>query len=284
MFEEVYLNVFLACFDGEEGDLSPGGDEPSGSGEPAPTNTPKAGDLKPGGGGKTFTQAEVNEFLAKEKRKHQEKYQTLEVSYEELLANQSLSQEERTRLESQLEDVRKQFRTKEQQLAHEKKEAEERYQRELTEALEKGKKWETRYTESTIQQALQSAAIKHEAYNPSQVVTQLRSSTKLVEAMDANGKPTGKLEPMVEMTVADSETGATEVAQMTPNEAVEYLKKSPELWGNLFRNNVVEGIGSSSITGGGTPGKLDPTKMSDEQYFKMRAQNPEALGIGKRRR
>ena len=36
------------------------------------------------------------------------------------------------------------------------------------------KRWESLYKESTIDRALQDAAIKHEAFNPAQIITQLR--------------------------------------------------------------------------------------------------------------
>ncbi len=237
-----------------------------------------------GKGGRTFTQEEVNKFLADDRRKHTEKYTALEKSYQDLLENQNLSKEERTRLEDQLEDLRKQQRTKEQQLAYEKKQAEEKYQAELKQWQEKAGTWESRYTESTITQALQSAAIKHDAFNPQQVIVQLRNQTKLVEKLDHVGKPTGKLVPMVEMSVKNEDSGAVEQLQMTPDEAVEYMKKNPEQWGNFFRHNIREGIGSSSATGAfAGDGTVDHSKLSDEQWFKLRKENPAALGLKNRR-
>lgn len=277
--------LFVACY---EGDSTPDGlnvnigDQGGDSGAGDGGDTGKGGDAGKGGN-RSFTQEDLNRFLAEDRRKHKEKMEALENSYKELLANKSLDAEERTRLEASLEDLRKQYRTKEERLAQEKKQAEEKWQKQYEDERKKASLWENRYTESTIQQALQAAAIKHDAYNPQQVIVQLRSQTKLTEKLDMNGKPTGLLVPMVEMTVKNSDTGASETLQMTPDEAVEHMKKNPGEWGNFFKNNVRDGIGSSSATGAMTgDGTVDHTRLTDDQWFKLRKENPAALGLKNR--
>lgn len=277
----MYRVDFLASYEGEGTTEGVDGADPAGT----PAAAAAAAQAAANKGGRTFTQEEVNKFLADDRRKHSERYQSLESSYQEVLKTQNLTKEERERLEQQLDDLRKQHRTKEQQLALDKKEAEEAHHKEV-EALRKEKTvWEQRYTESTIVQALQSAAIKHEAFNPNQIIVQLRGQTKLVDKLDHAGKTTGQLIPMVEMTVKNESSGASEQLQMTPDEAVEYMKKNPEQWGNFFRNNVREGIGSISATGGAMTGNgtVDHTRLNDEQWFKLRKENPAALGLKGRR-
>ena len=236
-------------------------------------------------GEKMLSQTEVNKIVADEKRKYQQKYEQLEKSYEDRLKDQAISDDERLALEKQLEDIQARNRTKEQQAAHERKQSEEAYKNQLEEATNKAKTWEQRYTESTIQRELQAAAIAHDAYNPDQIVVQLRSQTSLVEQLDGNGKPTGQIVPMVEMSVKNEDSGTTEKLQMTPEEAVEYMQKNPERWGNFFKNNIREGIGSSSATGGTFTGDgtVDVTKLSDKQYFELREKNPAALGLKARK-
>lgn len=275
-----FLVQLLASFEGDDN-----------SGDTPPAKAPTAGDGDTSGDRNvsTFTKDDVNrivqERLAKDRKNRDEEYKTkvssLEQKYEELLNNKSLEDQDREKLESQLEDLRKQHRTKEQQLEYEKKQAEEEWKSKYEEVFSKAQTWEERYTETTIQRELQAAAIKHEAYRPEQVIVQLRSQTSLKDQLDNNGKPTGKLVPMVEMTVRNGDTGASEQLQMTPDEAVEYMKKNPEDWGNFFKNNIREGIGSSSATGGAMTGEgtIDHTKLTDEQYFKLRKENPAALGI-----
>ncbi len=277
----------LASFDDVDGDDEGAGDD--GAASAAAVQQAAAAKTKDGDDGRKFNQDDVNRFvqerLAKDRKNRDTENQahvaSLEAKFEELLANKNLDSEEKDRLEVQLEDLRKQNRTKEQQAAHEKKANDEEWETKYETAVTKGNEWEHRYTESTITQALQSAAISHEAYNPQQIIVQLRSQTKLIDKMDASGKPTGQLVPMVEMTVKNADSGAAETLQMTPDEAVEYMKKSPDEWGNFFRNNIREGIGSSSATGGGLTGdgNVDHTKLNDKQWFDMRAKNPEALGL-----
>ena len=86
---------------------------------------------------------------------------------------------------------------------------------------------------------------------------------------------------MVTMTVKNGETGVSERLQMTPDEAVEYMKKNPAQWGNFFKNNIREGIGSTNATGGALTGSgnVDHSRLSDDQWFELRKKNPAALGL-----
>jgi len=248
---------------------------------PEPTNDP-APSADPGP--KAFSQEQVNKFLADDRRKHTDKYTSLETSYQELLNNSTVQGDERSNLESQLNDLRAQFRTKEQQAAFEAQEAKTGYERQIEQLQSDKKIWEDRYTDTSISTALQSAAIEHDAFNPNQIITQLQSNTRLVEEMTDNNQATGRLVPMVEMKV--NTDGATETLQMTPTEAVAYMKKSPEKWGNFFKNNIREGMGSTSATDGsiGDGSAVDHTKLTTEQYMQLRKSNPSALGLDPNRR
>lgn len=285
----LFVNL-LASFDDNDGDGDGGA---ATSVVNKQTGTGDGGGSDGGGDEPKFTTDDMNrivqERLAKDRKKREEEFQqqvkSLETKYEELLANKSLEAADREKLENQLNDLRKQHRTKEQQLADEKKRLQEEWESKYKTIESKANEWETRYTESTITQALQAAAISHEAYNPQQIIVQLRGQTKLIEKLDSAGKPTGQLQPMVEMTVRNEDSGASEQLQMTPDEAVEYMKKNPGEWGNFFRNNIREGIGSSPATGGAVTGDgtVDHTKLTDEQWFKLRKENPAALGMNYRR-
>ncbi len=261
--------VPFACFD----DAAPQ-PAPESNNDPAPA---------PVDGPKTFTQEQVNKFLADDRRKHTDKYTSLETSYQDLLANSTVQGDERTNLEAQLNDLRAQFRTKEQQAQFEAQEAQTVYEQTITQLRADKETWENRYTQSSISNALQSAAVEHDAFNPNQIITQLQSNTRLVEEVDTvTSQKTGRLVPMVEMQGLNPDTGAAETLQMTPSEAVAYMKKSPEKWGNFFKNNIREGMGSISATDGsiGDGGAVDHSKLTTEQYMKLRKSNPNALGLG----
>jgi hypothetical protein len=59
------------------------------------------------------------------------------------------------------------------------------------------------------------------------------------------------------------------------------MKDIPK-YSNLFKSGAVGGIGSSSATGGLTPGgsgKIDVRKLTQQQYMDIREKNPELLGL-----
>lgn len=236
-------------------------------------------------------QKKFNDAVATERRKQETKYrkelEKTEGTYKELLANsKSLTEKERQTLQENLETIQGQLRSKEQQAAQEKKELELSYQGKLTAAEQRAQTAESRWRDSTIMRALQDAAVEHEAYNTRQVTTLLKDWTKLVEKLDASGRGTGQFDVMVDFPDKDATTGQEIKTTKTPSEAVKRMTEVAEFQ-NLFRKNVVSGIGGNSAIGGLTPGsngKIDVRNLTPEQYQKVRAENPEALGLRRNRR
>ena len=263
-FDYMFCVPELVCYDGEEGD----------GGTPPETKTT----------GKTFTQDDVNKFLAEDRRKHQEKLKTLESSYEKILEDKTLAAEARTQLETELEDLRSQFRTKEQQVDHEKKQQKAEYEAKLTQATEAAKRYEGLYTSFVIDASIREAAKANEAFSEDQITGLIRGQTKVQEVLDENGKPTGKFAPMTKFQDVDAEGKPIETLR-TPADAVKRMKELPNLWGNLFRANVVSGVGQGAATGGVTPGagaQIDVSRLTPEQYRKIRKENPALLGLRSR--
>ena len=202
------------------------------------------------------------------------------------MENQSLSKEERGKLEESLENLRAQYRTKEQQAAHERKQLEEEFSVRLEDVQQRAELWQKRYTNSTIERSLQDAAIAHESFSPSQIVTLLKPQTKMVEKTVEKGHGRGEFTPMVDFPDKDPDTNEPIMTQRTPEEAVKRMKELPELYGNLFKSGVVSGIGGNSATGGlapGANGQVDVRKLSSAQYREIRAKNPELLGLKPKR-
>jgi hypothetical protein len=189
-------------------------------------------------------------------------------------------------LETELADLQKSHRTKDQQAEYERKQERERFKSELEVTKEAAIHWEDLYKSSVVDRSLQDAAVLADAFNPSQIVDLLRPLTKMQEEQDVEGKGIGKYTPLIDFPDVDETTGEQVISLRTPEQAVQRMKELPELHGNLFQPNVVSGVGSGSATGGvqsGDGGRVDPTKLSDEQYRKMRQDNPEALGLKRRR-
>jgi hypothetical protein len=281
LYKELYLSpVMLACYEGDG----------TGDGDGAGEGNGIVGDDTDGAekGTRTFTQEQVNKYLADDRRKTEAKYKVqferAEKTYNDLLTNKNLSDADRARLEESLEDVRKQMRTKEQQSAHEKKQLEDQYTTRLTDAEKRASEWESRFREAQIVRALQDAAVVNDAYNTQQVVRLLRPMAKMVEEVDEKtGKGTGEYNVVVDLDDLSTEDKPI-VTQHTPDGAVKRMKDVPALYGNLFKSNVVSGIGANSATGGlmpGAKGNLDLERIAQDPklYRKIRAEHPEWLGL-----
>lgn len=260
---------------GDEGD-DDDGDE-GGSNDPVP----KAGDKKPNG--KTFTQEEVDKIVVKRNKAVKRELENVEKRYESLLKEQNLTKEAREGLEADLENVRKQMRTEKEQLQHEKRLAEEKYQTELAEANKQANFYKTQFETNEIKRALQDSAISSDAYEPSQIVTLLRDRTKLVDELDGEGKKTGRQIAMVEWEYENPETKQIELGFRKPEEVLKAMKEDTKRYGNLFKSNVAAGLGSGTAGVGGRGGKVDVRSMTPDEYMKF-AQTPEgrkALGLSR---
>lgn len=227
----------------------------------------------------------VQDRLAKDRKKHEERYKQLETSHQDLLANEALSTEGRKALEQSLENLQRQHRTKEEQAKIEKNQLKLDYETELAQYKEAATRWERQHKDYMIEKSLIDAAVAHDAFRPDQIFKIVREWTKLVDAVDESGKPTGQLTPMVDLPDVDADTGKAIITQRTPMEAIERLQ---ELQGNLFKANVVSGVGGNSATGGVQPGAtgqfVDQKELTTAQWMKIYQEDPTKLGIKPRKR
>lgn len=264
-----FTNFELTAYDGD-------GD---GDGTQTPPAPPVPGQTGPDG--KLFTQDDLNKFLAEDRRKHQQKIEKLETDLQGALQNAQLTAEERSSLESSLSDLRKQFRSKEQEAEEQKRKIENEFQDRVKRLEQEKSEWQKRYTESTIQRALTDAANKHGAYNTDQIISQLWNSTRMVEIVGDDGKPTGVSEPMVDLFEINPDSGERVTTQRTPEDALKRMSELPQ-YANLFKSNVASGLSAASATGRlkpGSNGQVDVKKLTHEEYMKIRKTNPELLGL-----
>jgi hypothetical protein len=296
MFNDMYLSpIALGCYEGEgAGDVAGDGSQKDAAKDAAQDATNNANKDAAKDAGKTFTQADVNKFLAEDRRKEEAKYKAqLKSLLEEkegrikrLLQDKDLSEQQRDQLKSELDTVGEQlkdYRSKEETLRREKKQMEDQLTGKLTATERRAQDWENRYRESHINRELQDAAATNDAYNSRQIVSLLRPKTKMVPVLDGAGKETGDYQVVVDLD--DVVDGKPAVTQLTPQAAVKRMKELPETYGNLFKSGVVSGVGSNSATGGlspGSAGKVDLKNMSQDQYRKTRKEHPELLGLARR--
>jgi acetolactate synthase small subunit len=282
MFRSLYLSrPWSSCFEGED-------DAAKAAADKAAADKATADAAAAATAGKTFTQEDLNRFLAEDRRKHQTQLKEQAEKLETVLKNSQLTEQDRKVLQENLEAVKGQLRSAEAAAAKEKQELEQAFQGKLVDAEKKSQIWEGLYRESMIQRSLQDAAVKGDAWQPGQIVTLMKPMTKLVACVDpTTNRPNGQYEVQIEMLDTDPKTGQQVMMNRTPEAAVARMKELPEQFGNLFKSGVVSGIGSSSATGGlmpGQGGKIDVRKLTPTQYREIREKNPELLGLAPKRR
>jgi hypothetical protein len=228
-----------------------------------------------------FNQDQVNAIVAADRRKLTEKYQELEGMYKNALEDQNLTKEARAQLEAKLEDVQKTYLTKEETLLNEKKKIEETLSKEASQWKDQANYWQNQFKQTLVERTLQDAAVQYEAFNPSQLIALLRPMTKVTEKTDDHGKGTGAYEVIVDLDDVNLETGQRQVTRREPTDAVKRMRELQDVYGNLFKPNVVSGIGGGTAPGTSAPGKVDTAKISTSEYMRLRKTNPEALGLKK---
>ena len=223
-------------------------------------------------------------MLADDRRKHQAKIAAVEKSLADTLEGKKLTARERENLSTRLESLQAQRRTAAEQAAHEKAQLEKQLTGKVSAAEKTAKEWEGRYKAETVDNALQSAAAKADAFSIDQVVTVLPPLSKVVDVVDEKtGKPTGK--HRVEVAFPDVDEDGNKVTRnLSPAKTTKRMKELTALYGNLWKSGVVSGIGSGS--GGGTPGTrrpIDPKTLTQEQYMKIRRRTRKPWACGRTR-
>ncbi len=260
----MYLRTLsFVCFDGDgDGD---GDDDAKAAAEAAAKKVA------------TFTQEEVNAFLAKEKRKTQDTQKQLATQLQEHKKNAQLSVEERDDLTKQIEDLQGKYMTVEELSRQTTDKASKKHKKELDDTTAERDSWQQRYTKSTIEAEIARAAAANKAISADQILAILRPATKLSEKLDDTGKPTGNLEPRVSFQDLDKEEKPI-LLDLTVDEAVKRMTELQQ-HGNLFQGNKTGGLGGSGGANSKT-GKIDIVKIAREdpaQYRKLRKERPELL-------
>lgn len=210
-------------------------------------------------------QHKLNSALAQDKRARRVQLAKAERQLTELAEIKNLSDQDRANIEESLEDFRQQLRSTEENAAIEKKKKmEENFKQEITALKKRAEDADSKYQESTIQNALFDAAIAGGAFNPDVLVTVLRKRTTL----NADGAA------IVDFATKDAETGKETVQQISPADAVRRMKAEPERFGGLFKEFL-----TTTVPPVGKNGEVDVRKLTSEQYMHLRKTNPKALGL-----
>ncbi len=229
-----------------------------------PADPPPA--APPADGDKTFTQDELNTYLATDRRKNKDQLTKLTSELEATTKKLNLTVQERTEVDSQLEEFRKQTMTSEELAKEANEKSKKKHETELADVTAERDKWKNDYTESTILRSITDAAATNEAVSPRQVVAILRPDTRLVEALDDDGKGTGVLEPRVSLNTTNDE-GQPVTLDLTPKEAVLRMKETDEFL-NLFKGTGTGGLGGSQQGAGGSQADAATLARTDPEKYR----------------
>jgi hypothetical protein len=252
-----YLNelyIWTPRFEGE-----PTGGEPQGG-----TGEPQGGTGEPqGGASKTFTQEDLNRILAKERRDHEGKMTSMSEELDALKSKANLTAEDRTSLESRLEEIKNRSATNEQKLQSEIKKLNKRYDTDIESARAEAAQWQQKFTQDRITTSLTQAAVVGDAFNPEQVVALLTPQTSLVNVLDDEGNPTGQFDVTIKQP-GKNKQGEQVVFERTPDEVIKAMREDEGFF-NLFKGSGVGGAGSIS-----RPGQQQTTPSDPAEYIKQR--------------
>ena len=193
--------------------------------------------------------------------------------------SKSLSDSERENLSARLQEVTDSQKSAIERAEAEVKRVKDRADKDLSAATKEKQEWESRFKDSTISDALTRAAASHDAYQDtfSAIVKPL---TRIAETTDQNGKGTGQFRVVVDLPDTDPATGNPVTRTVSVDEAAKIMREDPARQ-HIFHSGRVGGIGAgnSSTVATGTGGACDVRNLTQEQYMKIRRENPQLLGL-----
>lgn len=239
-------------------------------GDPTVTVTPPV--VKPDDKPRTFTQDEVNNLLAEDRRKHQATINKQVEQLTQLQKAKGLSEKEKADFAARIEELQNSLLTKEQLAAKEKEKFDKEFKTTVQGLTTERDTWQSRFVNSTINSAIVSEASKAEAFDPDAIIALLGKNTTLAEEKDEDGNGLDIFTPRVKFKDVDKD-GKAVTLDLTVEQAVKRMKDI-EKYGYLFRSTAKGGLGAD---GGTKAGKaVDISKMTHEQYLKHR--KTEGLG------
>lgn len=232
-------------------------------------------------------QSRVNELLAEEKRKTlqlaQQANQKTIQQLEALQQNQNLTQQERDRLAGQIEELKTQYQTKEQQQQSEYTKLQTTSAKQIKDMTGERDTWKGRFEGTVKKTEIRDASREHKAISEEQIEAIVLPITRIVEDLE-DGKPTGTMVARCTFMAKDKD-GKPVKLELSVSDTVKAMREWPEKYGNLFKSDSNGGTGQipnlGSVNGGG--GALpDINQMTPAQYAanrtKIRAEMAKTRG------
>lgn len=216
-----------------------------------------------------ITQTDLNRMMADNRKTLTKENETLVTSLEGLQETVRLSDDERTNLSETIETLRKQTLSQDEIAKRELSKKQTEFQTTAKRLEEERDSWKNRYTGAKIGRSLVDAAVQHKAFDPEQITGILGNKTRLIDAVDDDGKPTGKDEVIVDFDTVDSD-GKPVTLTLSPAETVKAMKETPR-FANLFVTKGSPGLGLQASEQGGSD--APPEDMA--AYMEWRKTHPQ---------
>ena len=225
-------------------------------------------------------QDEVNAMMSQNRKKLTTQNAELVTQLEELKRNSALTSEQKDELSVRITQLEEQYLTTEELSKRETNKQQKEHSELLTKSEKTSNRWKELYSSSTIDRALQDAAVEGEALHPSQIVDLLSTKTQIAEVIE-NGQTTGRYLATVKFNDVDAD-GKNVVLDLSPQDAIKRMKELTGRFGNLFKGTSTGGVGGSGGVDGSTQPRQKLQDLLDDpvKYAKWRKENPD-LDISK---
>jgi predicted RNase H-like nuclease (RuvC/YqgF family) len=238
-----------------EGTPPEGTPTPEGTPAPVENNLPK-------------TQEELNKIIEGRLAKLKATIVPLQTTVEEFKKNKSVTEQQQSALQEQIESMQRTLMSKEELAAKDKKELEDKLQNALKQSQQDADKWKSLFERTNTEHDILSAVSVGDtkAVNPLQFVALLGKDTKIVEEVK-EGKSTGRFVSMTKFQGQDKD-GNTVMMELPTAEAIKEMRKLPKLYGNLFESGLTGGLGGTNAAGNDS---TDLNQIGDfDTYKKVR--------------
>lgn len=216
-----------------------------------------------------LTQKQLNDLLAGEKRKALEQNKKTVEELEKVKQTAGLSAQQVQDLTGQIAELEKTYMSQAELAKRDAEKQQKEYSSKLEHESKRATDNEARFKNLLIKNAITSASVVNEAYNPEQMLTQLSGMAKVVPIVQ-DGKETGDFE--VKIAFPDkTKDGQPVLLELTADETLKRMKEIPERYGNLFKSGVSGGVGGNNNgPTGGTGNDLNTITGDPETYRKNR--------------
>ena len=250
-----YESVWILHYEGEEeGEVPP---------ETPPTES------------KTYSEDDLTAIVDKRTEEVRRKQKAALKKFEEVQQSLKLTNEQKTAMEAELEEFRKNTLTAEEYAKREQKKLQEQYDSQLTEAQKESQDWQSRHNQLKIGYEISSAASKYgvlpEAVEALEAV--LRSKTKIVPVEGDEGIE--GYQARVDFVDRTAE-GKPLPVELSVEEAIKLMKDKEDQYGYMFQG-AKGGLGGNSGRPGAKGKSVDFSKLSPAEYQRIRKENPELL-------